>query len=60
MKIWDITLDCDDKLLFKAETIEEAWRLAGIEAAGHDALVEDVVEVDLSSPGLLAWIEGFE
>lgn len=59
MKVWDVTLTCDHKLLVKAPSLGWAVTHALIEAEPHGSrIVGEPVEVDLSTPGLLAWYPG--
>ena len=70
MNVYDITLDCDHKLLIIAPSADQAGRIAAREAGPHHAIVEEVTEVALAEntvnqlaqvvpeAGLLAWYPG--
>ena len=70
MNVYDITLDCDHKLLIIAPSADQAGRIAAREAGPHHAIVEEVTEVALNlsnvavlwlgmaEAGLLAWYPG--
>jgi hypothetical protein len=58
MRVYDITLDCDHKLLVIAPSADQAGRIAAREAGPHHAIVEEVTEVALAEAGLLAWYPG--
>ncbi len=63
MKVWDITLTCDHKLLVIAATAEAALVLATEYAKAHDVEPETLPghepeEISLDHEGLLAWYPG--
>ena len=45
MNVYDITLDCDHKLLIIAPSADQAGRIAAREAGPHHAIVEEATEV---------------
>jgi len=57
MNVYDITLDCDHKLLVVASDEAVAMRIATGEAQTHHATVESITEISLTQ-GLLAWYPG--
>ena len=58
MKVWDVTLSCDHKMLVIAPTIEAAIAIARREAQAHGVEIDrSPQEVDLI-PGLLVWYPG--
>jgi hypothetical protein len=57
MNVYDITLDCDHKMLVVASDEAIAMKLAVAEAQTHNATVEAITEVSLTQ-GLLAWYPG--
>jgi hypothetical protein len=58
LRVWDVTLTCDHKMLVISASPIVAMKIADDEARTHNAKAEGVVEVDLSKQGLLAWYPG--
>ena len=57
MNVYDITLDCDHKMLVVASSEPIATVIAVDEARTHNAMVESITEISLTQ-GLLAWYPG--
>jgi len=59
LRVWDITLTCDHKMLVVAPTPGAALACAQIEASTHGVLPEgQPAEVNLDNAGLLVWYPG--
>jgi hypothetical protein len=58
MRVWDVTLSCDHRMLVVAPTVDAALAIAKREAWEHGVRLDgSPEEVDLI-PGLLAWYPG--
>jgi len=59
VKVYDITLTCDHKILIAARTPGEAYLIALNEASPHGAdPMGPPTEVALNQPSVLAWYPG--
>ena len=57
MNVYDITLDCDHKMLVVATSEPVAMKIAAAEAQTHNTTVESITEISLTQD-LLAWYPG--